>query len=80
MDVGSGRWIQTGEREFRATFYITLLKAGAVNGFSAVNTTIVLSESGDDFTAHSQGNFLDAKGNVLLSVASELKGTRLETP
>jgi hypothetical protein len=51
-----------------------------VNGFSAVNTTIVLSESGDDFIGHSQGNFLDANGNVLLSVASELKGTRLETP
>jgi hypothetical protein len=80
MDVGYGRWIQTGEREFRATFYITLLKAGAVNGFSAVNTTIALSESGDEFTAHSEGNFLDAKWNVLLSVASELKGTRLETP
>lgn len=80
LDVGSGRWIKIAEREFRAVFYITLLKKGAVNGFSAVNTTIVLSEFGDDFTAHSQGNFLDAQGNVLLSVASELKGTRLETP
>jgi hypothetical protein len=80
MDVGYGRWIQTGDREFRATFYITLLKAGAVNGFSVVDTNIVLSDSGDEFTAQSQGNFLDAKWNVLLSVASELKGTRLETP
>ena len=80
MDVGYGQWVQAGDREFRATFYSTLLKAGAVNGFSAVHTTIALSESGDEFTAHSQGNFLDANWNVLLSTDSELKGTRLETP
>lgn len=62
------------------TFYITLLKAGVVKGFSKVQGTVVLSESGDEFRAHDQEAFLDVDWNVLLSTASNLKGTRLETP
>jgi hypothetical protein len=80
LGAGYGRWIQTGENEMRMTFYFPLLKAGIINGFSRVYGTVVLSESGDDFAAQSRTEFLDPDLKVLLTVASEGKGTRLETP
>lgn len=80
LGAGYGRWIQAGDNEIRMTFYFPLLKAGLINGFSRVDATVVLSESGDDFAAHSRTEFLDPDLKVLLTVASEGKGTRLETP
>jgi hypothetical protein len=80
LGAGYGRWIQTGDNETRMTFYFPLLKAGLINGFSRVDGTVVLAESGDDFAAHSRTEFLDPDLKVLLTVASEGKGTRLETP
>jgi hypothetical protein len=80
LGAGYGRWIQTGEKEMRMTFYFPLLKEGVINGFSRVDSTVVLTESGDDFSAQSRTEFLDPDLKVLLTVASEGKGTRLETP
>jgi hypothetical protein len=62
------------------TFYFPLLKEGVINGFTRVHGAVTLSESGDDFTAQSKTEFLDPDLNVLLTVASEGKGARLETP
>jgi len=80
LGAGYGRWIQTGDKEMRMIFYFPLLKEGVINGFSRVDGTVVLTESGDDFSAQSRTEFLDPDLKVLLTVASEGKGTRLETP
>jgi hypothetical protein len=77
---GYGGWAAVGQREFRLTFYSVMLKAGLVNGFQRVQTTLVLSESGDEYIGHAQVDFLDANWNVLFSTTSDVKGTRLETP
>ena len=47
---GYGRWAQTGDREFKLTFYAVLLKDGEVNGYLQVHGTLILSESGNEFT------------------------------
>lgn len=78
---GYGRWAQTGDREFRLTFYVPLLKGGEVNGYMRVRCTMRLSESGDEFKSHEcLAEFLDAKWKVLDSDRDDVTGTRLETP
>ena len=77
---GYGRWAATGDREFRLTFYAVMRKGGEGAGFQRVQDTLVLSESGDEYTGHAQVDFLDADWNVVFSTTSEEKGTRLETP
>jgi hypothetical protein len=80
-DPGYGRWAQTGDREFKLTFYAVLLKEGEVNGYMRVHSTMILSESRDEFTAREcQVEFLDTNWKVLDSDNDEVKGTRLETP
>ena len=80
LDPGYGRWAATGDREFFLTFYAMMRKAGAGTGFQRVQDTLVLSESGDEYTGHAQVDFLDADWNVVFSTTSEVKGTRLKTP
>jgi hypothetical protein len=80
LGPGYGRWAATGDREFRLTFYAVMRKGGEGAGFQRVQDTLVLSESGDEYTGHAQVDFLDADWNVVFSTASEEKGTRLETP
>jgi hypothetical protein len=80
LGPGYGRWAATGDREFRLTFYAVMRKAGEAAGFQRVQDTLVLSESGDEYTGHAQVDFLDADWNVVFSITSEEKGTRLETP
>jgi hypothetical protein len=78
---GYGRWAQTGDREFKLTFYAVLLKEGEVNGYMRVRSTMSLSESGNEFTAREcHVDFLDANWKVLDRENDEVKGTRLETP
>jgi hypothetical protein len=77
---GYGRWAPTGDGEFRLTFYAVMRKAGAGAGFQRIQDTLVLSESGDEYTGHAQVDFLDADWNVLFSTTRKVKGTRLETP
>jgi hypothetical protein len=80
LGAGYGRWVTTGDREFRLTFYAVMRKAAVATGFQRVQDTLVLSESGDEYTGHAQVDFLDADWNVVFSTTSEEKGTRLETP
>ena len=76
-----GRWVQTGDREFKLTLYAVLLKEGEVNGYMRVHSTMILSDSQDEFTAREcQVDFLDTNWKVLDSDNDEVKGTRLETP
>jgi hypothetical protein len=78
---GYGRWAQTSGKEFKLTFYSVLLKEGDVNGYLRVDSTMILSDSGDEFTAREcQVDFLDTNWKMLDSDKDEVKGTRLETP
>ena len=78
---GYGRWAQTGDREFRLTFYVPLLKGGEVNGYMRVRCTMRSSESGDEFTSHEcLAEFLNKNWKVLDSDKDDVTGTRLETP
>ena len=78
---GYGRWAQTGDREFKLTFYAVLLKEGEVNGYMRVHCTMILADSRDEFTAREcRVEFLDTNWKVLDSDNDEVKGTRLETP
>ena len=75
---GYGFWATTGAGAFRLTSYAVIRKAGLVNGFQRARETLVLSESGDEYTGHAQVDFLDANWNVILSTTSDAKGTRFE--
>jgi hypothetical protein len=78
---GYGRWAQTGDREFKLTFYVVVLKEGEVNGYMRVRCTMSLSESGNEFTTSKcVAQFLDANWKVLDSDQDMVNGTRLETP
>ena len=77
---GYGLWAATGTREFRLTWYAVVRKAGLVNGFQRVRDTLVLSESGDEYTGHADMDFFDANWNVVFSTARDVKGRRLEIP
>ena len=78
---GYGRWAQTGDREFKLTFYAVLWKEGEVNGYMRVLSSMILSESGDEFTAREcKVEFLDANWKVVDSDNDEVEGRRLETP
>src|SRR5260370_27776756 len=80
MGLGCGQWAATGDKEFRLTYYCLLWKAGLVNGFQRVQDTLVMTESGDEYTGRAQMDFLDANWNVVFSSTSDVKGVRLETP
>ena len=78
---GYGRWAQTGDKEFKLTFYVVLLKQGEVNGYMRVRSTLSLSDSGNEFTSHEcLAEFLDTNWKVLDSDNDKVTGTRLETP
>jgi hypothetical protein len=77
---GYGRWVQSSNKEFKLTFYAVLLKEGVANGYQRVRSTMTLSESGNEFTAHeSNVDFLDTNWNVVFSSTDEVTGKRLET-
>jgi hypothetical protein len=80
LGTGYGRWAVTNDNEFRLTFYSVMWKAGFMTGYQRVQETLVLSESGDEYTGRAQVDFLDASGKTAFSTSSEVKGTRLETP
>ena len=81
MGPAYGRWVQTGDQEFQLTFYAAMWnKEGVISGFHRIQASIVLSESGDEFTAKTQADFFDANWKTLLTNTGEAKGTRLKTP
>jgi hypothetical protein len=77
-----GRWVATGTREVQLTIYgLTWNKEGVVNRFSRLHSTVTLSESGAEFTAHAQWEVLDPNWKVVLRGAADVKGARrLDTP
>ena len=78
---GYGRWAQTGDKEFKLTFYAVLLKAGDVHGYLRVRGTIALSDTGNEFTSRDcRIDFLDTNWKVLDGDSDEVTGKRLETP
>jgi hypothetical protein len=65
-----GRPARARDREFRLTYYCVMWRAGLVNGFQRVQDTLVLAESGDEYTGRAQVDFLDANWNVVFSTTS----------
>ncbi len=52
-----------------------------MNGYMQVHGTLILSESGNEFTTRDcKVDFMDADRKVLDSDNDQVKGTRLETP
>ena len=80
LGPGYGRWAAKGNREFRLTFYSIMWKEGLANAYQRVQETLVLSESGDEYTGHAQVDFLDLNWNVVFSATSDVGGRRLEIP
>jgi hypothetical protein len=81
MGPAYGQWVRTGDREFQLTFYAAMWNMeGVIGGFHRIQSTITLSESGDEYTAHTQADFFDANWKTLLTNTGEVKGTRLKTP
>ena len=80
MGPAYGQWVQTGDREFQPFYAAMWNKEGVISGFHRIQSTIVLSESGDGYTAQTQADFFDANWKTLLSNTGEAKGTRLKTP
>src|SRR5271165_101247 len=60
---GYGRWAATGDWEIQLT------------GYQRVQDTLVLSESGDQYSGHSQVDYLDASGKVVFSPSSVVEQT-----
>jgi len=77
-----GRCVATGAvREFQLTIYgLRWNKEGVVDLFLRVQAIMTLSESGAEFTEHSQWEVLDPNWRVVFKGAADVKGTRLETP
>ena len=81
MSPAYGRWVKSGDREFQLTFYAAIWnKDGVISGFHRIQASIVLSESGDEFTAKTQADFSDANWKTIISNTGEVKATRLKTP
>jgi hypothetical protein len=81
MGPAYGRWLQSGEREFQLTFYAAMWNTeGVISGFHRIQASIVLSESGDEFTAKTQADFSDANWKTVMSNTGEVKAARLKTP
>ena len=82
IDPGRGRYVAIGLREFRHVWYrVELNKEGVVFGFARGQTTLTLSESGDELTDRvAHVDIFDGNWTPVFKGTSELKGTRLETP
>jgi hypothetical protein len=80
LGPGYGGWAAAGEGQIRLTFYSVMWKAGLVNGYQRVQDTLVMSESGNEYTGHPHLDFLDTSWKVEFSNTSDVKATRLETP
>jgi hypothetical protein len=77
----TGRCVATGTREFQLTFYgLRWNKEGVVEQFQRVQATMTLSESGAEFTEHSEWEVLDLNWMIVLRGTGDVKGTRLEAP
>jgi hypothetical protein len=50
LGPGYGQWAATNDKEFRLTFYSVMWKAGLMTGYQRVQETLVMSESGDEYT------------------------------
>jgi hypothetical protein len=81
LGSGRGRWVATGAREFQLKFYtVTSNKEGVASGLQRVQSTLTLSEAGDEFTGRSEWEFLDANWTVVFRGFTDFIGTRLEIP
>lgn len=80
LGIGHGRWTRISDKRCRLTCYSPLLNGGVVSGFQRNQSTMVLSETGNDWTAQARLDVMDASSKVVFGVAGELTGKRLETP
>jgi hypothetical protein len=59
MGPGIGQWVRTGDKEYHMTFYAVLSTDGVATGFYHDEATLILSDSGDEYTGESKSEFLD---------------------
>ena len=77
---GHGVWEQAhGWQDYSYTFtYYRYNSSGVFIGSQKVTSALELGESGDEFTAHSAVEILDANGNVIATFCAVNTGTRFE--
>ena len=77
---GHGVWQRTqGWENYSYTFtYYRYNSSGVFIGSQKVTSALELGESGDEFTAHSAVEILDANGNVIATFCAVNAGTRFE--
>jgi hypothetical protein len=80
MAGGIGQWVRTGDKEYHMTFYAVLSKEGVATGFYHAETTLILSDSGDEYTGESKAEFLDLNWKAVGGREGNITAKRLKTP
>ena len=77
---GHGVWQhESSWQDYSYTFtYYRYNSSGVFIGSQKVTSTLELGESGDEYTAHSAVDILDANGNVIATFCAVNTGTRFE--
>ena len=80
MGPGIGQWVRTGDKEYHMTFYAVLSKEGVATGFYHAEATLILSDSGDEYTGESKSEFLDLNWKAVGGREGNITAKRLKTP
>ena len=80
MGAGIGQWVRTGDKEYHMTFYSVLSKEGVATGFYHAEATLILSDSGDEYTGESKSEFLDLNWKAVGGREGNITAKRLKTP
>jgi hypothetical protein len=79
MGPGIGQWVRTGDKESHMTFYAVLSKDGVAAGFYHDEATLILSDSGDEYTGESKAEFLDLKWKAVGGREANITAKRLKS-
>ena len=84
MGPGIGQWVRTGDKEYQVeyqvTFYAVFSTEGVATGFYHAEATLILSDSGDEYTGESKSEFLDLNWKAVGGREGNITAKRLKTP
>jgi hypothetical protein len=80
MGAGIGQWVRMGDKEYHMTFYAVLSRDGVATGFYDAEATLILSDSGDEYTGESKSEFLDLNWKAVGRREGNITAKRLKTP
>jgi len=80
MGPGIGQWVRTGDKEYHMTFYSVLSTDGVATGFYHAEVTLILSDSGDEYTGETKSEFLDLNWKAVGGREGNITAKRLKTP